>query len=100
MIDRIVANKVKELAQQFKAVAIMGPRQSGKTTLSKMCFPEKPYVSLENPQNRNFALEDPAGFLATYPGGAILDEIQRTPELVSYLCENLHRARRSSDQEY
>ena len=67
----------------------MGPRQSGKTTLSRMCFPEKPYVSLENPQNRRFAIDDPVGFLSTYPDGAILDEIQRAPELLSWLQQRL-----------
>ncbi|MEM6768383.1 MAG: ATP-binding protein, partial [Bacteroidota bacterium] len=82
-------DKVLQLAKQFKAVAIMGPRQSGKTTLSRMCFPEKPYVSLENPQNRRFAIDDPVGFLATYPNGAILDEIQRAPELLSWLQQRL-----------
>ena len=89
MIPRIAASKIVQLATQFKAVAIMGPRQSGKTTLSRMCFPEKPYVSLENPQNRQFALEDPSGFLASYPDGAILDEIQRAPELLSWLQQRL-----------
>lgn len=89
MIDRSSKDKVLQLAKQFKAVAIMGPRQSGKTTLSRMCFPEKPYVSLENPQNRRFAIDDPVGFLSTYPDGAILDEIQRTPELLSWLQQRL-----------
>ena len=89
MISRIAGKKAQQLAKQFKAIAIMGPRQSGKTTLSRMCFPDKPYVSLETPQNRSFALEDPAGFLATYPDGAILDEIQRAPELLSWLQQRL-----------
>ena len=89
MIRRTAAQKVLQLAKQFKAVAIMGPRQSGKTTLSRMCFPEKPYVSLENPQHRRFALEDPSGFLAAYPDGAILDEIQRAPEILSWLQQRL-----------
>lgn len=89
MILRIARHKVLQQASQFKAVVIMGPRQSGKTTLSRMCFPDKPYVSLETPQNRTFALEDPAGFLASYPDGAILDEIQRAPELLSWLQERL-----------
>lgn len=85
MIKRIAAKKVLSLASQFKAVAIIGPRQSGKTTLSKACFPNKPYASLENPEARQFATEDPRGFLAAYPDGAILDEIQRVPELLSWL---------------
>ena len=89
MVSRVASKKIKELSRQFKAVAIMGPRQSGKTTLSRSSFPEKPYVSLENPQNRRFALEDPLGFLSAYPDGAILDEIQRTPELLSWLQQHL-----------
>jgi predicted AAA+ superfamily ATPase len=89
MITRTAAQKVAALARQFKAVAIIGPRQSGKTTLARACFPEKAYVSLENPDQRNFALEDPKGFLASYPEGAILDEIQRVPELLSWLQQRL-----------
>jgi len=89
MINRIAKTKLKDLATKFKAVAVVGARQSGKTTLVKQVFKSKPYVSLENPDSRNFALEDPRGFLASYPKGAILDEVQRTPELFSYLQEIL-----------
>ena len=89
MIQRIAKEKITELASKFKAVAVTGARQTGKTTLVKQIFKDKPYVSLENPDNRSFALEDPRGFLATYPNGAILDEIQRTPALFSYLQEIL-----------
>lgn len=89
MLKRTAAEKIKSLARQFKGVAIIGPRQSGKTTLSRYCFPEKPYVSLENPENRQFATEDPKGFLKTYSDGAILDEIQRVPELLSWLQQRL-----------
>jgi predicted AAA+ superfamily ATPase len=77
------------LAKSFKAISIIGPRQSGKTTLSKLCFPNKKYVSLENLSNRLFAEEDPTGFLETYKDGAIIDEIQRVPLLFSYLQEIL-----------
>src|SRR5690606_39617273 len=66
-------------------VAVIGPRQSGKTTLVRSLFKDKPYVSLEDPDTRQYALEDPRGFLANYPNGAILDEAQRTPNLFSYL---------------
>ncbi|WP_449049635.1 ATP-binding protein [Parapedobacter sp.] len=69
----------------FKAVAVIGPRQSGKTTLVRSLFTDKPYVSLEDPDTRQYALEDPRGFLANYPNGAILDEAQRTPNLFSFL---------------
>ena len=89
MIQRIAGKKISELASKFKAVAVTGARQTGKTTLVKQIFKDKPYVSLENPDNRSFALEDPRGFLANYPNGAILDEIQRTPALFSYLQEIL-----------
>ena len=89
MIVREAEIKLKQLATQFRAVVIMGPRQSGKTTLSKMAFPNKPYTSLETPSVRQFALEDPIQFLSQYPEGAILDEIQRAPELLSWLQQNL-----------
>lgn len=89
MIKRIAATRLAYLAKKFKAVAINGPRQSGKTTLVKMLFPKKPYVTLENPEARRAALTDPNGFLAAYPKGAILDEAQRAPELFSYIQEIL-----------
>lgn len=87
MIRREAEKKLIELAQSFKVVAVIGPRQSGKTTLVKALFKEKKYISLENPDTRNYALEDPRGFLENLPNGAILDEIQRTPSLFSYLQE-------------
>lgn len=89
MIQRAATQKILQLANAFKAVALTGPRQSGKTTLAKAVFPDKPYVSLENPDNRRYAEQDPRGFLNQYSGGAILDEIQRTPDLFSYLQEIL-----------
>lgn len=89
MITRIAAKKLIDLAEKFKAVAVTGARQAGKTTLVKEVFRIKPYVSLENPDMRSFAIEDPRGFLSGYPEGAILDEIQRTPDLFSYLQEVL-----------
>jgi predicted AAA+ superfamily ATPase len=66
-------------------VALSGPRQSGKTTLVKAVFPNKPYVSLENLDEREFAQTDPRRFLQRFPNGAILDEVQRCPELLSWL---------------
>jgi predicted AAA+ superfamily ATPase len=89
MIQRIATKKLIDLARKFKSVAVTGARQTGKTTLVKEVFKDKPYVSLENPDTRNFALEDPRGFLSSYPKGAILDEIQRAPDLFSYLQEIL-----------
>jgi predicted AAA+ superfamily ATPase len=88
-VPRQTETKLGQLAGHFKAVAIIGPRQSGKTTLAKKCFPDKSYVSLETPVDRNLAIEDPVQFLNRYPDGAILDEIQRAPELLSWLQQNL-----------
>ncbi len=85
MIKREIQNKLLSLANKYPVVSIIGPRQSGKTTLVKYSFPEKSYISLEEPDNREFAQTDPWGFLSTYPEGAILDEIQRAPELFSYI---------------
>ncbi len=85
MIERNLQAHLLELAGRYPVVTLTGPRQSGKTTLSRQTFPEKAYVTLENPAEREFAVDDPVGFLARYPEGAILDEIQRAPELASYL---------------
>jgi hypothetical protein len=85
VIERTLARRARELSRKFPAVTITGPRQSGKTTLARAAFPNLPYVSLEAPDVRAFAQEDPRGFLAGYPHGAILDEVQRVPELASYL---------------
>lgn len=76
---------LRGLARGFPVVAVTGPRQSGKTTLVRAAFPGKAYVSLEDPDERAFALEDPRAFLARFPRGAIFDEVQRTPGLLSYL---------------
>lgn len=89
MIRRIAKEKLLDLATKFKSVAVTGARQSGKTTLVKEVFKDKPYISLENPDMRKFAIEDPRGFLQSYPNGAILDEVQRTPDLFSYIQEIL-----------
>ncbi len=85
MIARLLASKALQLHQQFPALMITGPRQSGKTTLIKSLFPNLPYVTLEDPDTRTRAIEDPRGFLQQYPYGVALDEVQRTPELFSYL---------------
>lgn len=85
LINRSVEKTLIHLAAQYPIVTITGPRQSGKTTLSKKCFENKPYVNLESPDVRQFALDDPRGFLNQYRDGAIFDEIQRAPGLVSYL---------------
>jgi predicted AAA+ superfamily ATPase len=85
MIERKALTTILELAEGYPFIAITGPRQAGKTTLSRMAFPDKPYVSLEDPDTREFAASDPRRFLARYPDGAILDEAQRSPDLFSYL---------------
>lgn len=85
MIPRAMESVLKDLARRYPVVTVTGPRQSGKTTLTRLVFPRKPYVNLERPDTRNFALSDPLGFLARYPEGAILDEIQRVPDLLSYI---------------
>jgi len=85
MIERTLASKMISLADKFQVITLTGPRQSGKTTLVKATFPTMPYTSLEDPDIRQIALTDPRGFLSNYPTGAILDEIQNTPELFSYI---------------
>lgn len=89
MIKRELSKKLTLAAKTFPVVAVVGPRQSGKTTLVKIAFPEKAYVSMEDLDMREYAVQDPRGFLSDYPKGAILDEIQRTPELFSYLQTNV-----------
>jgi len=85
MIKRSITPSLQERWKTYPIVTITGPRQSGKTTLSRSSFPDLPYETLENPDSRAFAQEDPRGFLNQHPEGAILDEIQNTPELLSYL---------------
>lgn len=87
MYERAVAPTILRFANSFPVVAISGPRQSGKTTLARAQFPQKPYVSLENPDEREFATSDPRRFLGRFPEGAIIDEVQRCPELFSWLQE-------------
>lgn len=85
MIPREAQATLDRLARGFPVVAITGPRQSGKTTLARATRPGLPYVSLESPDERSFAQQDPRGFLGRFPQGAILDEVQRVPELLSWL---------------
>ncbi len=85
MIERTLTLKIIALAQKFQVITLTGPRQSGKTTLVRAAFPSLPYVSLEEPDIRQIALTDPRGFLSNYPAGAILDEVQNTPDLFSYI---------------
>ena len=85
MLPRIAAETLLRLARGFPILALTGPRQSGKTTLARAVFPNKPYVSLENLDEREFAQQDPRHFLSRFPDGAILDEVQRCPSLFSWL---------------
>ncbi len=83
--SRNAEKKLKQLARLFPVVTVTGPRQSGKTTLVKMCFPNKKYLSLEEPNIREQAIIDPLGFLNKMPDGGIIDEIQRVPILFSFI---------------
>lgn len=74
-----------ERSKSYPVVTVLGPRQAGKTTLVKATFPDFKYVNLENPETRRFAASDPKGFLKTYPCPLIIDEIQRVPELLSWI---------------
>ncbi len=89
MIKRSLEAKVKEFAGEYPVLSIVGPRQSGKTTLARYLFPKYRYVSLENLDVRAFAQDDPRGFLYDYPPPVIIDEIQRVPHLFSYLQEKV-----------
>ena len=84
-VHRDLTPRLLAAAQTSPSITLTGPRQSGKTTLSRSAFPRHSYVSLEAPDVRAFAADDPRAFLARYPDGAIIDEVQRVPELPSYL---------------
>ncbi len=85
MIPRIATATLQRLAKGFPVIAVTGPRQSGKTTLAKAVFADKAYVSLENPDEHEFAERDPRAFLNRFVSGAVLDEVQRCPHLLSWL---------------
>src|SRR3990167_2089699 len=85
IIKREILAELLELAASYPIITITGPRQSGKTTLAIETFPTKPYANLEELDIRSFAKEDPRRFLGQFPDGAILDEIQHAPELLSYI---------------
>ena len=85
IVRRNLATVLVRVARQYPVVTVTGPRQSGKTTLCRQVFRRKPYVNLERIDERTFASSDPRGFLADHPNGAILDEVQHAPDLLSYL---------------
>lgn len=86
MVPRAAEVKILELARVFPAVALIGPRHFGKTTLALIIFPDKPYLLLEDSDIHSFAEEDPRSFLGQYSRtGAVIDEVQYVPSLFSYL---------------
>ena len=95
MVDREISSYCRSTFQQYPVVTITGPRQSGKTTFCRTVFDHLPYANLENPDVRSFALEDPRGFLNQFPEGAVLDEVQRTPDLVSYIQPRVDEAHKN-----
>ncbi len=97
MIPRQAHQTVLRLAKGFPILLLTGPRQSGKTTLARLAFPDKPYVSLENIEERGFAQSDPKRFLIRFPDGAIIDEVQRVPELLSWLQQWVDERKRMAD---
>ena len=97
MISRNATATVQRLARGFPVIAVTGPRQSGKTTLARAVFADKAYVSLENPDEHEFAERDPRAFLNRFASGAILDEVQRCPHLLSWLQGLVDERRRMGD---
>lgn len=85
MYRREIASRLEELSKQYPVVTVTGPRQSGKTTIVRAVFGKKSYANLEDLQTRDLAIADPKSFLRQYPEGAVLDEIQRAPHLLSYI---------------
>ena len=94
MIRREIQRELIKCSEEYPVVTILGPRQSGKTTLVQMTFPDKPYFSLEDPDIRQAAAADPRGFLGQMEHGGILDEVQRLPVLLSYIQGIVDKARR------
>ena len=85
MIKRDITKELLDCCREYPVVTVLGPRQSGKTTLVRMTFPKLPYTSLEDPDTRIAAEQDPRGFLDELPAGGIIDEVQRVPSLLSYI---------------
>ena len=85
LVPRLAVATLLRMARGFPVLAVTGPRQSGKTTVARLAFPQLPYVNLEDPDTRELALADPRRFLARHAQGAVLDEVQRAPVLLSYL---------------
>jgi predicted AAA+ superfamily ATPase len=84
MINRIAEKTIRSMLRGFPIVTLTGPRQSGKTTLARAVFKDRPYASLEEPDLRQAAQDDPRSFLARFPDGAVLDEIQRSTPMAGW----------------
>ena len=97
MVPRLAESLIARMARGFLVIAITGPRQSGKSTLARAAFPHHPYVTLEDPDTRRTALADPRRFLARFPRGAVIDEVQRAPEIMSYLQGRVDSAQRPGE---
>lgn len=97
MIKRHIEPKLMQWAGQYPVITVTGPRQSGKTTLCRALFAQKAYFSLEDLDNREFARTDPRGFLAEIPNGAVIDEIQYAPDLVSYIQTRVDESKKPGE---
>ena len=97
MIPRALEPVLHRAARSYPIVTLTGPRQSGKTTLARAAFPQYAYASLEDPDQREFAVSDPRGFLAQYEGPVVLDEAQRVPDLFSYIQTSSDRERKNGE---
>lgn len=85
MIQRELSQLLRDMASKMPIISITGPRQSGKTTLARLTFPDYAYVNLENPDTLEAAVSDPRLFLSQFQSGVIIDEAQRYPDLFSYI---------------
>src|SRR3990167_862557 len=85
MYQRRLAGAIARDLKKYKVLAVVGPRQSGKTTLIRELFPDYQYILLEETDTRRQAKEDPRGFFRRFSGNLILDEVQKVPELLSYI---------------
>jgi predicted AAA+ superfamily ATPase len=92
MIPRVASALLDDIRSGYPVITLTGPRQSGKTTLARAAFADKPYVSLETPDEREFAASDPRGFLARWKDGAIIDEVQHVPALLSWIQSEVDAA--------
>jgi predicted AAA+ superfamily ATPase len=85
IINRVIQDELIALMDEYPVVTLTGPRQSGKTTLAKTTFPAYNYCNLENPEIRKLAETDANAFFQSYSTPVIIDEIQRVPQLLSYI---------------